>query len=426
MNLSHNSFINTLRNMLNNILDSNTIQSYTYHCIFILILSIDVLLLMFMVSETSIYINEARGFFLNDSLHFNIANFGVNIIQSISNNPLLNDYGLRLPFIFIHIMNCILIYKIGLYTLHKKSDAILCTIIFMAIPGVSVEAVIVSNSSIITFICLIIIYSQEKYNKIRYELFIFVSFLDAGGSILCLALFFYALLKNKTKTLIFSIVCFGVNMFIFAPIHGIPQSYFIDTIGLMSIVFTPILFIYYIAVVYSCTFSKPPSLLNLIPFIGFVFILLLSTRQKINIESFLPQLSVGMPFFMQKVLFDIRCRLPSFRMRYILRLAVTIIFLFVGNVILFGNKIVYLFGEQKHNFAYSFYEAKDVAKELHNKNILNIEIPNKDLALRLRFYGINAKENAQPKYRLQPSANGEIKIIYFGKIVAQYDIKPIK
>ncbi len=241
-------------------------------------------------------------------------------MQHFFHNPLFNDYGMRLPFICLHILNCILMYSISLHILHKSSDSIVCVLLFMAIPGVSAQALVLSYMGILTLLCLLIVYFQVRYKRIAYELFIIAVFLDSGAAILCLALFFYALLKRKAYTMVFSMICFGVNMYQFAPIHGVPNSYFFDTLGLMSLVFTPVLFVYYVAATYSYTFKKSPLLLHLIPFVGFLFIMLFSTRQKIEIESFLPPLCVGIPFFMQKILFDLRSRLPQFRMRYKIRI----------------------------------------------------------------------------------------------------------
>lgn len=407
-----------------------TLDSINYlklHATFCLILLLDVALLCFMTSQTSIYIREAHDFFNKDSLPSYLANIGVSFMQHFFHNPLFNDYGMRLPFICLHILNCILMYSISLHILHKSSDSIVCVLLFMAIPGVSAQALVLSYMGILTLLCLLIVYFQVRYKRIAYELFIIAVFLDSGAAILCLALFFYALLKRKAYTMVFSMICFGVNMYQFAPIHGVPNSYFFDTLGLMSLVFTPVLFVYYVAATYSYTFKKSPLLLHLIPFVGFLFIMLFSTRQKIEIESFLPPLCVGIPFFMQKILFDLRSRLPQFRMRYKIRIYGLILFLLFGNIALFGNKITYYISNVQHNFAYSFYEAKDIAKELYRRNITHVNVPNSDLALRLNFYGINTdiKDNP-PKYTLTANNKGSIIITYGNTKVAQYALIPYK
>ncbi|RDU66743.1 hypothetical protein CQA53_02950 [Helicobacter didelphidarum] len=424
INASHTSSVNVSHIL--NIKSKNFFESYNplfrTHLFFCILLLLDFLLLFFMVSEISIYSKEAEEFFENNKFSYHLANLGVTYINYFFQDPLLNDYGLRLPFIFIHICSCIVMYNIGLLVLTKPNDALLCVLIFMMIPGINLEALIVSNVEIITLVSLMLVYYQLRFNRILYAPLIFVIFLDSGGAILCLALFFYALFHRKPKTLVFSVICFGINMSIFTPISGVPHSYFLDIIGLLAILFTPILFVYYVAILYNYTFHNKPTLLNLIPFIGFIFIFLLSTRQQIRIESFLPELSVGLPLFVQKVLFNIRCRLPQFRSRYVLRLCLVVIFLLLGDIILFGNKITYYFVKNK-NFAYSFYGAKEIAKQLYAQGITSIEIPHHELNLRLKFYGINAKESeTRPALKLIQANYGKIHVEYCGMIIAQYAI----
>lgn len=394
------------------------------HALFCLIMLLHTLLLCFMISETSIYIHEAQQFFRNDTLPYHLANLGVWCVQALFGDPMLNDYGLRLPFVLLHLINCTLLYAISLSVLRKPNDALLCVLLFVSIPGVSLQALVVSYMGILTLLCFLIIYIQVRYRRIAYELFCIAIFLDAGSAILCLALFFYALYERKTYTIIFSMLCFGITMYQFAPIHGIPRSYFLDTLGLMALVFTPVLLVYYIAATYSYTLKRSPTLLHLIPFVGFIFILLLSVRQKIEVESFLPPLCVGIPIFIQRIVFDIRSRLPRFRQRYILRIAALVLFLLLGNVVLFGNKLIYYVSDVQRNFAYSFYAAKEVAQALHERKITSIEIPNGDLAVRLRFYGIE-QGDSKPKYRLEMRPDGDIQIIYGARVLAQYAVVPL-
>ncbi|MWV62680.1 hypothetical protein DCO58_02865 [Helicobacter saguini] len=397
-------------------------KTFNINLLFILALFIDFIALMLMINETSIYAKEARGFFENSQLSFHIANFGVKLCEFFFNDPLLNDFGARLPFVILHILSCILMYNISLLVLKNAPQALFCVILFMLIPGVSIEALIISNVEILTFTSLLIIYYQLRYDRILYVMFIFVVFLDAGGAILTLSLFFYSLIYRKSKTLIFAIICFGVNMSIFSPIHGVPHAYILDILGSLLLLFSPGLFIYYVAILYSWTFHNKASLLNLIPFVGFIFVFLLSTRQQVQIQSFLPELSVALPIFVKKAMFNINSRLPRFRFRYKVRIYLVLFFLILGNIGLFGNKITYFFVKEK-NFAYSFYGAKEVAKELYKRNITYIDVPNKDLFLRLRFYGINAMaQNSPPKYKLIESKSGDISIIYNGVKVTSFEV----
>ena len=388
-------------------------------------------MLLWFIGETSIYSQEvihlasledsslsfdrSLGFFFC----YKLANLGVSIVGKLGLSPIYNDFGLRLPFLLIHLANCLLLYKISLRILKKPKDALLCAGIFMLIPGISVGALVVSNISLLLFLTLFIIYVEERQRFLIYPAIACAVFLDAGASILCLGLFFYSLCYRHNWILVFSVVCFGINMYLFAPIFGVPKSYFLDTIGFLAIVFTPVLFIYYCAYLYSYTFHNPPSLLNLIAFIGFIFVLLLSTRQSIKADSFLPLLSVGLPIFVDKMMRELRVRLPQFRLKYRIRLVLVFLFLAIGNLVLFGNKLTYYFSSE-HNFAYSFYEAKEIAKQLHDKGLVTIQVDG-ILGSRLAFYGIDTSPNPKAP-KLIPSKNGEIRLIYGSFVLASYSV----
>ncbi|RDU71335.1 hypothetical protein CQA66_06590 [Helicobacter aurati] len=400
------------------------------HLIFCILLILNCLLLLWFIAQTSIYSQEAIRFFHFQDSHANLgrefsaafcyklAFIGVSIVQWLGIHAIYNDFGLRAPFLLLHICNCVLLYIIALKMLRKAQDSLLCVGIFMLIPGISVSALVVSNTSVLIFLSLLIIYWQVIHNRIAYPLFVVAIFLDSGGSILCLALFFYALYYRKNKTIIFAILCFGINMYLFAPIYGVPKSYFLDTIGFLAIIFTPVFFVYYCAYLYFYTLHNTPSFVNVIAFIGFIFVLLLSIRQPIKADSFIPFLVVGIPVFVDKMQTELRVRLPQFRIKYLIRIGCIASFLIFGNIILFGNKLTYYFSNE-HNFAYPFYAAKEIAKELYAKNITHIQVEG-NLGIRLAFYGINTDSTAP--YQLIQIRNGNINIVYGKHTVAQYGI----
>ncbi|STQ86338.1 hypothetical protein LS73_000790 [Helicobacter muridarum] len=409
---------------------NNANERGLYTSIFCILLLADVILLFWFVSQTSIYLQEAVGFFsfqdsaitfgksFSQSFCYKLAIFGVRVFESLGIHPIYNDFGLRAPFILFHICNCILLYSICLSLFRRAKDCLFCVAIFMLVPGISVSALVVSNASVLILLALLIIYFQLVRNCIAYPLFIVASVFDSGGSIMCLALFIYALYYRMSKTIAFAIICFGLNMYLFAPVFGVPKSYFLDTIGFLAIVFTPALFVYYCAYLYFYTFHNPPNLLNLISFIGFVLVLLLSVRQNIKVDSFMPILSVGIPVFVDRMFSELRVRLPQFRLKYFMRASVVAIFLIFGNLVLFGNKLTYYFSNE-HNFAYPFYEAKDIAKRLYDMKITNIATYD-NLAKRLAFYGINT--NPSSPYRLIQMKDGDIRVIYSNNVIAQYGV----
>ena len=94
--------------------------------------------------------------------------------------------------------------------------------------------------------------------------------------------------------------------------------------------------------------------------------------------------------------------------------------LLVETILLFGNKITYLFSP-KPNFAYSYYVAKDLANELKKRDIQALKIADSNLAMRLRFYDISVGNNAC-LYQDKPKGlrSEKIAISYLGVPVATY------
>ncbi|PAF42148.1 hypothetical protein [Helicobacter sp. 11S02629-2] len=390
------------------------------HFYFLLLLIVHVVILTVMINEISIYYKEAILLQKDASVAAWMANFFIDVFGH-------NDFALRLPFLILHIINVTLLYLISLKVVRRKEDALLVVFIYMLIPGVNIIALLVSKSSIILLITLLIVFLKLYFKHISYVLFIVITFLDSSGAVLLLSLFFYGLIFKNVKILIFSIIFFGANMYIFSPIRGVPEAYFLDTLGLFAMLLSPLLFIYYCYCVYDSVLNKA-SLLNLIPFVGIIFILLLSTRQEIDIESFFPPILVGLPLVVVKILSSIRLRLKVYARAYTLRLVVILVVAFLSTALLLGNKITYLFSSEP-NFAYSFYEAKEIAHDLKAMGITHIQVYSKTLRERLKFYGISDGD----KYKLEPfysrknkTFENAIVIKYLGRVIHVYEVDPIK
>lgn len=381
--------------------------------LFCILLFFNILFLIFFTTEISIYYKELQNLMLNESIEAKIANLSIKLLQWVN-----KDIALRIPFILIHGINCILLYLISNIVLKNEGDKLLSVVIFMLIPGVGLEALLVSKATLITFLTLMIVYISLRHNKIEYFSFILLMFLGPSASIVILSLFFYSLMHKQIKNVIFAIICFAINMYIFSPIRGVPNAYFLDTVGLFAILFSPVLFVYYCYGIYFNVFKSKPNLLALIPFVGLIFILILSVRQEIKFELFMPPIVIGVPLVVLKLQSDIRMRLSYFNKIYRFRFYTIFIFLLIENIILFGNKITYLFNPQL-NFAASFYGAKEIANLLKQKGIKEVHTTDKNLQDKLNFYGI--KDSS--KFNLIPAYQGELKIIYMNRIIGSYDIK---
>ncbi|HIV49929.1 hypothetical protein [uncultured Helicobacter sp.] len=381
--------------------------------LFVLLLIVHIASLLFNISEMSIHHTEAFGFFYDKSLLFDVARWSYETFG-------YNDFALRAPFLALHTLNVCLLYAISRIYLKKPIDSLLCVFTFMMLPGVVFSSVLISKATIIMSIALICVYWQLRFKRNAYLLPAISVFLDAGCSVLFLGMFFYALRHKNTQYMVFALVCFAINMNLFGiNVSGHPQSYFVDTLGGLIFLFSPLLLAYYI---YSLIYSlkRYDDFMSYVSVSAIVFVLILSLRQKVDIETLIPMSVVGLPVLIKRFLSDIRVRLPQFRRGYVVRLVCIIAFACMQTGVLYANKLVYLLDVKSH-FAKSYYYGKDLAHKLKAMGIRAIQTQDKRLELQLRFYGIS--NNASKM--LRPTTNCvhyDVSIEYLGKIIACYEI----
>ncbi len=377
---------------------------------------------VFLVLETnsiSISANEAQIFFNGSGITHYVSHFFIGLLGE-------NDLALRLPFIIFHILSLFLIYKIGKLLLKRKVDRIVSTAIFALLPGINSAALLVNSASLVIFLTLLFVYLyMYNYKMLSYILLILALFVDNSFSILYISLFFYAMSKKDNKLLIFSILLFGISMYMYGfDDGGKPKGYFVDTFGVYAAIFSPFLFLYYIYALYRILIKEEKNLLWYISFVAFVFSLLLSFRQRVQLEDFAPFATLATPLMVRVFFNSYRVRLPKFRKWHKSIAIFVVLFLAVNTFFTFVNKPLYpLFKNPKRHFAYKYNIAKDLAYQLKEKNIYKINIPNQNLALRLKFYGIKA---GGKKILVENDYNSKkedvIKISYYGTIVAKFYI----
>lgn len=379
---------------------------------FLLLLILDAILLGNIIGQISISHQEASLIFEQKNYISSFAHFFLNHFGQ-------NDFSLRLPFLWIHLCNLYLIFSIGKDYFKKPQDALLCALIYALIPGINVISILVSQSIFTLFFALLLCkFHIKNYHLAFFALCIGMSFLDVSFSIVFLALLFYAIRFKDYKTLVFSICAFLINMYCFTlPIGGSPTGHFLDTIGLLALLYSPLLFVFYIFTLYQGIIKKENNLMLYIAVTSILFSLLLSLRQSIDVLSFLPLSAVGVPIMMKDFLHNIRLRLPQFRKKYLNRFYIILIPFILEALILFGNKFLF-FTEPKKHFLSHFYFAKELAQLLKNQEITSLNTA-PSLQLRLKFYGINSS----PTPTLKENKHGTIQIKYFGKTSKTYQLQ---
>lgn len=345
---------------------------------------LNLICLSFASLNLSISYNEASIFYDKNNIFSYILNFFVNL------DLFPRDLSLRLFFIIIHIFNILFIFIISNKILNNKNEALLSTVIYMFLPGVLASAILIESAGLIIFFSLLSVYFVQIRKNLLLTLILFISiFINGSFFILYLAIFFYGLYKHdKFHTFLgiflfaFWIICYDFN------IGGKPSGHILDTFGVYGAVFSPFIFMYFIYAIYRIWIKDKKTFLWFISISAFLLSLVLSTRQSLPLEIFLPYTVIFIPFMVKIFFNSYKVRLPIFRTRYKILGIFLLITLFINSYfIIFFSTINFDFLHNHRHFAYKFDMAKNLAIELSKNNIDEINSDN-ETALRLKFYGI--------------------------------------
>ena len=356
--------------------------------ILFLILGLDALTLIFQSSELSISYNEAL--LLDGNFSF---------LQALIKSSIFifgqNDYALRLPMIALHVASAILLFKISKNYLKVERNRIWLLLIFILLPGVMSSAIIVNNAGLIIFALLLFVYVYENHSiKTTYILLFCYMLLEGSFAMLFVALALFSLYKKEKNYFLFNAALFLGSLLLYGiDTHGSPKGYFIDSIGIYAAIFSPIIFIYLVYVLYRRYLTKDLDILWFIATVALVFSLLLSFRQRVTIEYFAPYAILALPLIAQTFEHSYRVRLDIFRKKYRWAFIISLALLFVNSSIMFFNKYLYqIVKEPKKHFSYNMHIAKELSNELKIRGI-DCVTTDKKMQKRLEFYGVTKCNN---------------------------------
>ena len=351
--------------------------------ILFLILGLDALILFLQIPGLSISRYEA-------SLLYGDYSFLQSIIEKSIYLFGQNDFALRAPMIIFHLLSALLLYNISMKYTKSQRDRLWLILIFILLPGVISSAIIVDSAGLLIFGLLFFIYMYENYSK-QYIYFLLIAYLfvDYNFLYLFLALCLFSIYAKQKYFLIFNILLLIGSIFLYGlNMHGSPKGHFLDAIGIYAAIFTPIIFIYLFYILYRRYLTKEIDLLWFISATAMLVSLLLSFRQKIEIEHFAPYIMMALPLGAETFSHSYRVRLKIFRNKYKTIFIVSLFFLFLNSFLVFFNKELYLIIENpKKHFAYKMHVAKELASQLKSKGITCVKT-NNNMSRRLKFYGV--------------------------------------
>ncbi|MCR4941577.1 MAG: glycosyltransferase family 39 protein [Campylobacter sp.] len=385
--------------------------------ILFLICFLDIAALWFCASFLSISYHEAKVFFYKSDfvsylIHISTAFFGQ------------NEFALRMPMVVLHVFSVILLYNVSKFYLSHSIDRLFSVSLFVLLPGVVASAVLVSDAGLCIMLALLLIYLFHLKKYILFYVILFLTaFIKGEFIVLYLAFFIYALTRKNAFLAWFCVLLFAFDIYFFGfDTKGKPSGHFVDTFGIFAAVFSPFVFAYFVYTIYRIWVKESSKeLLWYVSVSAFCFSILISLRQRFAIEIFLPFCVISTPLMVKVFMNSYRIRLARFRRKYTFMAAFVLVFLLVGYIFIVFNHLAYRYlDDPKQHFAYRQNVAKELSKELKNRQIYKIYSSDNKLALRLKFYGIEKSG----KFRLKYGGN-DIVIKRMGKKIANFTLKKL-
>ncbi|WP_151899868.1 hypothetical protein [Sulfurimonas hydrogeniphila] len=392
-----------------------------YRIILFLILGLDASILIFQTTQISISPSEA-------SLLYGDASFLQQLVKLSLKIFGQNDFALRFVMILLHLLSAWLLYAISAKYLALERNRLWLVTVFVLLPGVVSAALVVSHAGLIIFGLFLYIYLSQKLNDYYLNVLLFLyALLDAGFVYLFAGLaIFYLFQKNKILFL-YNLFLAGLSVYIYGlNISGVPSGHFLDTIGVYSAIFTPVIFIYIFYTLYRGYLNDENDKIWYIASTALLFSLLLSFRQRVELELFAPYLILALPLAAKTFAHSYRVRLTNFRKRYRAIFVLAFVFLIFNTLIVMFNKELYLLLDNpKKHFAYKMHIAKKLATELKAMNILCVKT-SQDMQKRLKFYFIDkCDENVLQELKPHSNIKSDVTIRYKNKILYKANVTKI-
>jgi len=392
-----------------------------HRLIFFAIIAIDALILFFQTSEVSISATEATLLYGDFSFLQVLIQLSLNIFGQ-------NDFGLRFVMILFHVLSILLMYFISERYIDKKRNRLWLLLMFVLLPGIVSSAIVVNSAGMVIFGLLLFVYLSEKIKQVYLNvLLLFYSCIDIGFAYLFLGLSVYYLMKKQRNLFLYMIGLYFLTSYLYGfDVHGSARGHFLDTIGVYSAIFTPIIFIYIFYSLYRKYLASQTDMLWYISSTILILSLVLSLRQKIAIEHFAPYLIIALPLAAQTFVSSYRVRLKVYRKKYRLAFVLSFIFLIVNTLVVFFNKELYLvIKNPKKHFVYEMHVAKELSEFLIKENITCV-LTDARMQKRLKFYNIpKCYENKLQEIDLKSKKEGNVTISYKQRVLYKANVTKV-
>lgn len=250
----------------------------------------------------------------------------------------VNDYALRTPMILLHLLSAILLYGISKHYVSRPNDRLWIILIYILLPGVTSAGLVVDNAGLMIASLFLFIYLHLNYGRYALGLLPLLILVDSSFGYLFFALTLYGAYRKEYLYITVGSLFLGLSIYLYGVhIGGSPESRFLDALGVYAAIFSPIVFLYLFYVLYRRMMAKEWDLIWMIAMSAFLISLLLSFRQKVEIQTFAPFLLIALPLAAQTFLHTYRIRLREFRRRYQILFYSAFLLLIVNVLVVFFN-----------------------------------------------------------------------------------------
>jgi len=303
----------------------------------------------------------------------------------------------RIPFVFFGLLNIPLFFTMSQLYFEKTEESYLATSLYLLLPGIITSTILVNISVlVITLVLFFIIFYEKKIIWGQALSMLVLLFIHDASIIFFMALAIFFAIKKENKLFLISIIFLATSLVFFngLVIGGRPEGEFLQLFGLYMALFSPLVFLYFFYSLYRIWLREEKDILWYISSIAFVFSILLSLRQQVDMTDFAPYVIVSVVLMLVTSRKSVYVRLPQFQSSY--RLGFNLLFgslLISAGIIIFHQFFFTILDDKSKHFAYPFYEPYWQVLELREIGQNCYTVSNKKVQYQLKYYGIESCED---------------------------------
>lgn len=313
--------------------------------------------------------------------------------------------GVRLYPLLFSIGSYLLFLSIIKKRFHREREVFYIGSLFLLLPGTIISTLIVNKGAVLLFLTFLIFkFYLEGYRFLTITLLLLYPLVDRAMLTLLTGFLVYALWQKNWRLGLVTTIGLAENLY-FYPLHigGIPRNHFTTLLLTYSAIYSPLPFFYFLYTLYRTTLNNRKGIIYFITASAFILSLLLSFRQRIQIDDYAPFTLPFIVYLIQQFLTSYRVRLKPFRQGYR--------WLFIGMFcsILFTDLMLFL-NPFRNEIGSSYYFTKGLANRIEREYHCFPICSNQFLCSALRFYSSKIEPSLPSCSIFYSKRKGEVEI----------------